>query len=92
MNPNLLHQMAQARRADLLREAEEYRRAGLTARPTVLSRITARIPRFPTGSRRRRSRVVVPSTSGRMPLRINLLKGARLRRSPRSPHRFSRRA
>jgi hypothetical protein len=54
MNPNLMHQMAQDRRADLLREAEEYRRAGLTARPTVLSRITARIPRLPTGSRRRR--------------------------------------
>jgi len=54
MNPNLMHQMAQARQADLLREAEEYRRAGLTARPTVLIRITAGIPRFPTGSRRRR--------------------------------------
>lgn len=93
MNPNLMHQMAQDRRADLLREAEEYRRAGLTARPTVLSRITARIPRFPTGSRRRRPRVVVPSTPGRMPLRkINLLKGARLRRNPRSPYRFSRRS
>ena len=50
MNPNLMHQMAQDRRADLLREAEEYRRAGLTARPTVLSRITARIPRFPPGA------------------------------------------
>jgi Tautomerase enzyme len=48
LNPNLMHQMAQDRRADLRREAEEYRRAGLTARPTVLSRITARIPRFPT--------------------------------------------
>jgi len=68
MNPHLMHQMAQDRRAELLREAEEYRRAGLTARPTVLSRITARIPRFPTGSRRRRPRVVVPSTPGRMPL------------------------
>jgi hypothetical protein len=93
MNPNLLHQMAQDRRADLVREAEEYRRAELTARPTVLSRITARIPRFPTGSRRRGSRVVVPSTPGRMPLRkINRLKGARLRRNPRSPYRFSRRS
>lgn len=68
MNPNLMHQMAQARQADLLREAEEYRRAGLTARPTVLSRITARIPRLPTASRWRRPRVVVPSTLGRMPL------------------------
>ena len=86
MNPNLMHQMAQDRRADLRREAEEYRRAGLTARPTVLSRITARIPRFPTGSRRRRPRVVVPSTPRRMPrLKINLRKGARLRRNPRSP-------
>ena len=92
MNPNLMHQIAQDRRADLLREAEEYRRAGLTARPTVPSRITARIPRLPTGSRRRRPRDVVPST-GRMPLlKINLLKGARLRRNPRSPYRFSRRS
>ncbi|HZO78633.1 MAG TPA: hypothetical protein VFB39_11365 [Solirubrobacteraceae bacterium] len=55
MNPNLMHQIAQARQADLLRQAEEHRRAGLTARPTVLSRITARIPRFPTKSRRRRA-------------------------------------
>jgi hypothetical protein len=67
MNPNLMHQMAQDRRADLLRQAEEYRRAGLTARPTVLSRVTARIPRFPTGTRRRRARVVAPSTPGQMP-------------------------
>ena len=67
MNSNLMHQMAQNRRADLLREAEECRRAGLTARPTVLSRVTARIPRFPTGTRRSRARVVAPSTSGRRP-------------------------
>jgi len=81
MNPNLMHQMAQARQADLLREAEEYRRAGLTARTTVLIRISARIPRFPAGSRRARPRV--PSTPGRVPrLKINLLKGARLRRNP----------
>ena len=93
MNPNLMHQIAQDRRADLLREAEKYRRAKLTARPTVLSRITARIPRFPTPSRRRRPRVVVPSTPGRKPpLKINRLKGARLRRNPRSPYRFSRRS
>jgi len=93
MNPNLMHQMTQDRRADLLREAEEYRRAGLAARPTVLIRITAPILRFPTGSRRRRQRVVVPSTPGRMPLlEINLPKGARLRRNPRSPFRFSRRS
>ena len=86
MNPNLLHQMAQDRRADLVREAEEYRRAELTARPTVLSRITARIPRFPNRSRRRRPRVVVPSTPGRIPLlKINLLKATRLRKTPRSP-------
>ena len=86
MNPNLMHQMAQDRRADLLREAEEYRRAGLTARPTILVRITARIPRFPIGSRRRRPGVVVPSTPGPMPLlKINLLKATRLRRTPRSP-------
>ena len=62
MNPNLMHQMAQDRRADLLREAEEYRRAGLTARPTVLIRITARIPRLPTESRRRRPPIIDPST------------------------------
>ena len=93
MNPNLMHQMAQDRRADLLREAEEYRRAGLTARPTVLSRIAVRIPRFPTGSRRKRPRVVVPSTPGRMRLlKINLLKSARLRRNPRSHHRLGRRS
>ena len=67
MNPNLMHQMAQDRRADLLRQAEEYRRAGLTARPTVLSRVAARIPRFPTGTRRSRARVVAPPTVGRMP-------------------------
>ena len=86
MNPNLMHQMAQDRRAELLREAEKFRRAGLTARPTVLSRITARIPRFSTGSRRRRPRGVVPSTPGRMPLlKINFLKATRLRRTPRSP-------
>ena len=93
MNPNLMHRLAQDRRADLLREAEESGRAGLTARPTVVSRIAARIPRFPTRSRRSGSRVVVPSTPGRMPLlKINLLKGARLRRNPRSPYRFSRRS
>jgi hypothetical protein len=63
MNPNLMHQMAQARRADLMRE----RRAGPTPRPMVLIRITARIPRFPTGSRRSRARVLAPSTPGRMP-------------------------
>jgi hypothetical protein len=72
MNPNLMHQMAQDHhRADLLRQAEEYRRAGLTARPTVLSRVTARIPRFPTGTRRSRARVVAPSTPGRMPTSEN---------------------
>ena len=63
MNPNLMHQMAQDRRAELLREAEKYRRAGPTARPTVLIRITARIPRLPIGSRQRRARAVVPSTT-----------------------------
>jgi hypothetical protein len=46
INPNLTYQMARARQADLLREAEEYRRPGLTARPTALSRVTARIARF----------------------------------------------
>ena len=85
MNPNLMHQMGQDRRADLLREAGQYRRAGLTARPTVPLRITARIC-FPTRSRGRRPRVVAPSAPGRMPLpKIDFLKGARLRRKPRSP-------
>jgi hypothetical protein len=51
MNSNLMHQVAQDRRADLMREAEAYRRARLTARPTVLTRIGARLPRLPTGSR-----------------------------------------
>jgi hypothetical protein len=93
MNPNLMHQMAQDRRAELLREAEEYRGGRLTARATVLSRTTARSPRFPTLSRRRRPRVVVPSTPGRTPLlKINLLKGARLRKNPRSTYRISRRS
>jgi hypothetical protein len=92
MNPNLMHRMGQDRRADLRREAEDYRRSGLTGRPTVLNRITARIPRLPTGSRRRRPRVVTPSTPGRMPLRKIKLKGARLRRKPRSLYRFSRRS
>ena len=93
MNPNLMHRLAQDRRADLLREAEESGRAGLIARPTVRIRITARIPRFPTESRRRRPRAVVPPTPGRMPLlKINLLKGARLRRNPRSHHRLGRRS
>jgi hypothetical protein len=65
MNQYLIHQMAQARQADLLRQAEEYRRAGLTARPTVLSHVTARIPRFTAGTGRSRRRVVAPSTPGR---------------------------
>jgi hypothetical protein len=65
MTSYLTHQMAQARQADLLREAEDYRRAGLTARPSVLSRITARIPRFTVRIGRCRARVVAPSTAGR---------------------------
>jgi hypothetical protein len=81
MNPNLMHQMVQDRQAELLRKTEGYRRAGLTARRTVPVRITARIPRFPSGSRRSRGRVAVPSTPGRMSLmKINLLQGARRRR------------
>jgi hypothetical protein len=93
INPNLMRQMAEDRRADLLREVEECRRARPTARPTVLIRITARILRFPTGSRRSPARVVVPSTPSRMPLaKINLLKGARLPRKSRSPYRFIRRS
>ena len=58
--PSLMYQMAQARQAELLRETEEYRRAGLTVR----MRIRARIPRFPTASRRSRAGVVGPSTPG----------------------------
>jgi hypothetical protein len=65
MHPYLIHEMARARQADLLREAEEYRRAGLTARPTVLSRITARIPRFAARTGPSRERVVAPSTRTR---------------------------
>ena len=68
MNPYLSHQMAQARQDDLLREAEAYRRAGLTARPAVLRRVTARLPRItarPGRPGRRRKRVVAPSTPGR---------------------------
>jgi hypothetical protein len=70
MIPSWTYQMAQDRRAKLLREAEEYRRAGLTA----LMRIRARIPRFPTWRRRSRARVVGPSTPGLV--KINRLKQA----------------
>jgi hypothetical protein len=65
MNPYLTHQLAQARQADLLRDAEEHRRAALTARPTVLSRVTGRIPRFTAGTGQSRERIVAPSTPGR---------------------------
>jgi hypothetical protein len=65
MNPYVIHQMAQARQADLLREAEESRRAGKTARPTVLRRVIVPIPRITARSGRRRKGVVAPSTSGR---------------------------
>jgi hypothetical protein len=59
------HEMAQARQADLLREAEQYCRARLTARPTVLGRVSAQIPRITARTGRRRKRVVAPSTPGR---------------------------
>jgi hypothetical protein len=65
MNSHLLQQMAQERQADLLREAEQYRRAGRTARPTVLRRAVARIPRIPARTVWRRKHVVVPPTPGR---------------------------
>jgi hypothetical protein len=65
-----MYQMAQERQAELRRETEGYRRAG----PTVRMRIRARIPRFPTGSRRSRAGVVEPSTPGLV--KINLLKRA----------------
>ena len=71
MIPSFKYQMAQDRRAKLLREAEEYRRAGLT----VLRGIWARIPRFPTRSRQSRAGVVGPSTPG-------LVKINRLKRAP----------
>ncbi len=60
MNPSLTYQMAQDRRIELLRKADEYRRARLTAP----MRISARFPRFPTGSRRSRARVVGLPTAG----------------------------
>jgi hypothetical protein len=65
MNSYLIHQMAQARQADLLREAEEHRRARLTVRPTVLRRVIVRIPRITARAGRGRKRVVAPSTPGR---------------------------
>jgi hypothetical protein len=65
-----MYQMAQYRRAELLREAEEYRRASLTVR----MRIRAWIQRFHTGSRRSRAGVVGPSTPGLV--KINLLNRA----------------
>jgi hypothetical protein len=68
--PSFTYQMAQYRQAELLREAEEYRRASLTVR----MRIRAWIPRFHTGSRRSRAGVVGPSTPGLV--KINLLNRA----------------
>jgi len=62
VNPNLTHQMARDRRADLLREAKKYRRAGRTARRTILIRMIVRIPHFSSGSRCRRALVAVRST------------------------------
>ncbi|HXW80797.1 MAG TPA: hypothetical protein VEJ84_14940 [Acidimicrobiales bacterium] len=84
MNPSVMYQMAQDRRAELLREAVEYRRAGLT----VLARITARISRFPTGSRRSRAGVVGSSAPGLV--KINLLKGGPAAEKATSTHGFSR--
>ena len=71
MNPFLNHQMAQARQADLLREGEEYRRAGLTPRRRILARVTTRIARFtarprPSGAPAvPRTQVVTPTASRR---------------------------
>jgi hypothetical protein len=65
MNPYLIRQMAQARQADLLREAEESRRAGQTARPTVLRRIIVPIPRITARTGHRPKGVGAPSTPGR---------------------------
>ena len=67
--PALMYQMAQERQAELRRQTEDHRRAGLTVR----MRIRARIPRFHTGSRRSRAGVG-PSTPGLV--KINLLKRA----------------
>jgi hypothetical protein len=78
--PSLMYQMAQARQAELLRETEEYRRAGLTVR----MRIRARIAGFPTGSRRSRAGVVGPSKPG-LGEDQPPEEGARLRKEPRSP-------
>lgn len=78
--PSLMYQMAQDRQAELLRETEEYRRAGLTVR----MRIRARIPRFahreppePCGCRR----VIDARPSEDQPPE----KGARLRKSYARP-------
>jgi hypothetical protein len=65
-----MYRMAQERQAELLRQTEKYRRAGLTVR----MRIRARIPHFHTGSRRSRAGVVGPSTPGLV--KINLLNRA----------------
>ena len=66
MNPFLNHQMAQARQADLLREGEEYRRAGRTGRRTVLGRVTVRIARFIIRTRPSRASAL---TNGRVSTR-----------------------
>jgi hypothetical protein len=69
--PSLMYQMALDRQAELMRETEEYRRAGLTVR----IRIRARIPGFHTESRRSGAVVDGPSTPG-------LVKISLLRRAP----------
>jgi hypothetical protein len=66
MHTFLNHEMAQARQADLLREAEEYRRAGRTTRPVLPARVTALIARVVAGIRPRRGRAL---TTGRRPAR-----------------------
>ena len=65
MNSYLIHQMAQARQADLLRDAEEAGRTGLTAHPMALRHVTVRIPRITSRTGRRRRGVVAWSTPGR---------------------------
>jgi hypothetical protein len=65
-----MYQMAQERQAELLRQTDKYRSAGLTVRMRIRA---ARIPRFHIGSRRSRAGVVEASTPGLV--KINLLKG-----------------
>lgn len=62
--PTYLSQLvAKAHQADLLREAEAQRRAALTAAPTVLSRMGARIRRALAGIQPSRPEAIEPATA-----------------------------